>query len=774
MKSLTKVKVIVSILLVAILAVVTCFIVFRSNLKVDTYVASENLMAGDAPEQATINVKYVDLDGNSLETTTITGNVGDWYETSRKKFDGFVASGDEPLNKKGYITSGGDEVEFVYEKANYLTSSVDSNNQVNIGINNQKIRSEVDFKILATVTSDKEGTTNLPSAEFEITSNSKVIKHDKTIDNGELFIGTLTVRNEEEVSYIIEEKSVEGEIVRKLKSPFEVKVIKTWNSAEGKFEVSLDYDNTVQGVKVSFENGIIIVTVEHEKVTGKYTMEIVTTDENTGDRIDGSTFKVTKEDSSYSKEVTTENNGSADVDNFEMDESTKKVEVYYIEQIKAANDYDIVVAKPFRLQVTKLFQDEKYTVELDYDRTVAYVEVEIDDNNEIVIFVSAAKDEPCDYAIQYFATMLDIDSLDRAPTVKVNESGDISFEGAKDDIFVANNQRAYLDVRVYNNNKSKMLGKKVKLDIPSGLVFVPNNDININNKWKMYKYNDNNIMVETDNCEEATLLVSDALASIRTEGFDASKGETPKFETLQVVFDVNEKVISKDRKIVASAEVISPSNDINENNNKDTELFYVKYFDLNVEKKIENVKIITNGVEETKSYDANKDELVKVDIASSKLESTTLSIEYGIKVSNIGEIAGYAFEVTDYLPDGLVFNQEKNPDWYLDGNKLVSTALNARRLEPGDTAELKIILDWKLGKNSIGEKVNKAKITTYYNEYDATDVTDSNDDDEKIIVTVKTGAVTYAGICLIVLVVVTLIVVFVKKNSVNGGEKHAK
>jgi len=56
-----------------------------------------------------------------------------------------------------------------------------------------------------------------------------------------------------------------------------------------------------------------------------------------------------------------------------------------------------------------------------------------------------------------------------------------------------------------------------------------------------------------------------------------------------------------------------------------------------------------------------------------------------IRVINEGDIAGYAKEVKDYVPEGLKFVAEDNPGWTDLGNNVISTnLLENTLLQPGE------------------------------------------------------------------------------------------
>ncbi len=197
------------------------------------------------------------------------------------------------------------------------------------------------------------------------------------------------------------------------------------------------------------------------------------------------------------------------------------------------------------------------------------------------------------------------------------------------------------------------------------------------------------------------------------------------------------------------ARVITNEKDINEENNISSEYLYVKYFDLDVTKYIEKIDITTDDKTITKNIGIDsKEKLTKIEVNSKKINETKLNITYGIKVENIGEISGFAFEITDFIPEGFKFNESENPDWYLDEDVLKTTILNSVMLNPGESKILYLTLEWELDEEHLGERINQAKITNYYNESDSIDITEDNLSKSPLIVSISTGIAVYTGIVL--------------------------
>lgn len=596
-----------------------------------------------------VKIEYVTNANETLGEDTIYGNTGEWYETSRKHFENYDRYDDEPLNKKGFFTDDETVVVYKYIKSDYISSKVKNDNEVSIDIANQKNIRELDMKIKSVVTTD-EGVTPLKNTEFIIKKESDIIKTGKTENNGELYVGTITVKDEIETTYLIEEQFVEGDYIKEVNQPFSVKIIKKWNEQNSKYDVSLQYDKNIKGLDISLDDSEMVITVNHKK-------------------------------------------------------------------------------------------------------------------NEVI--------STTDLGLQYFVKSIDGVDANRNPHINIEENGNISLLKETETLKCENNQKILCEIRLYNLDNTDTLGKGIKVKIPNGLKF--NKDDSINSIWKMYKETESGVLVETENCDEANYLISDKLSQVKINGFDKTSSKDANYKSVEVSFIVNEGNLGAERNINTTAEIIDNVNDVNKNNDKDEENLYVKYFDLQIEKYIESIEVNVDGESKTQNIGFDKkNQITKIDVPSSKLDKTKLNITYGIKVTNIGEIAGIPLEITDYIPDGLTFDSSKNENWYKENNCIKTTILNNKKLQPGESETITVILDWNLNKSSIGEKINNAEISLYYNDSDSKDVTDDNKDSKSIIVTVKTGAVTYTITILTVLCVATIVTYTIKKNRKGGVGKHDK
>lgn len=204
-------------------------------------------------------------------------------------------------------------------------------------------------------------------------------------------------------------------------------------------------------------------------------------------------------------------------------------------------------------------------------------------------------------------------------------------------------------------------------------------------------------------------------------------------------------------------------------------------FDLALRKWVTQAIVTENGktiVYETghKAED-NPEEVVKVDLKKSKLKDVEVKFRYSIRVTNEGEVAGEAEEITDYIPEGLKFVKEDNPEWEITENeRVVKTGkLKGVTLEPEESAEVEIVLTWINSETTMGVMINTAEISKDHNEYGIHDIdsTPNNKkkgeddiDDAPVMLTIKTGSeiIAYIGIGLGFIMIVACGVIMIKRS----------
>ena len=249
--------------------------------------------------------------------------------------------------------------------------------------------------------------------------------------------------------------------------------------------------------------------------------------------------------------------------------------------------------------------------------------------------------------------------------------------------------------------------------------------------------------------------------------------ETKTPEGYEKVTDVLKTTVSKN-----SSEIIDITDKINEMDSIGNKPLK---FDLALRKWVTHAYVTENGqtVEYKTGHKAEDDPeaVVKVDLKKSKLNNVTVKFKYSIRITNEGEIAGEAREITDYIPAGLKFVQEDNPDWTTTSDeRIVKTRkLEGVTLQPGESAEVEIMLTWVNSKDSMGVMTNTAEISEDYNEYGVHDIdsTPNNKkageddiDDAPVMLAIKTGSevVAYASVGLGFVTVVTIGAIAIRRK----------
>ena len=394
-----------------------------------------------------------------------------------------------------------------------------------------------------------------------------------------------------------------------------------------------------------------------------------------------------------------------------------------------------------------------------------------------------------DLALRKFITAVDDTEItNRIPQLSIGEDGNIDYNHTKEPVEVENGNIVTYTLRIYNEGMMAGYASRVKDDVPDGLEFLPDNEINQEYRWVL--------------SEDGTSIETDYLSKEQeqTEGanlikaFDPELGITdtnPDYRDLKIAFRVTEPNTS-DRILVNTAEISDdrdenndPVDDIDstpDNNNEwneeddlDKEFVKVKYFDLALKKWVSRA-IVTNQdgsqniIETGHTGDEDPEPPAKVDLGRQDINKVTVKFEFQIKITNEGEIAGYATEVTDYIPEGLKFIQEDNPLWYprepLNGRERVGTTqLADTLLQPGESATISILLTWINDPNNMGLKTNIAEISQDDNDSDTPDIDSTPDnfkdgeddiDDAPVMLTVALGDTQiYIGLGFVVVAMLT-------------------
>jgi len=196
--------------------------------------------------------------------------------------------------------------------------------------------------------------------------------------------------------------------------------------------------------------------------------------------------------------------------------------------------------------------------------------------------------------------------------------------------------------------------------------------------------------------------------------------------------------------------------------NIDLGLIEANKFSLGLDKSISKVTVQNAQGTKTETFDNEK--LAQCAIKAKYLSGTTVYVEYALTVTNNGDVAGYATELVDYIPEGMTFNSNLNSDWYTgtDGN-LYTRALANTELKSGESKTVNLVLTKKMNAENTDIVSNTAEIANDYNVYGISD-NNSNpgnkaqgEDDMStadIIITVGTGGILiYISVIIISLII---------------------
>ena len=284
---------------------------------------------------------------------------------------------------------------------------------------------------------------------------------------------------------------------------------------------------------------------------------------------------------------------------------------------------------------------------------------------------------------------------------------------------------------------------------------------------------------ETTNIKEAKTIRTDYLSKAQEtetdrnnliKAFDKTTMTQPDYKDVKIAFKVTEPNTS-DRILINTAEISedsdekgkpvedidsTPDNDKEGEDDIDIEKVKVKYFDLALEKIITEYSFKKDGkttiTKTGHKFGVQPEPIVKVELSgiNNSIKTAVIKFKYQIKVSNEGEIAGYAEEIKDYIPEGLKFIKEDNPKWKLseDGKTVTTDQLKDKLLKPGESAVVEITLQWINGEKNLGLKQNWAEISKDKNDSDSPDIDSTPDnkkegedyiDDASVILSIITG-----------------------------------
>lgn len=565
-----------------------------------------------------------------------------------------------------------------------------------------------------------------------------------------------------------------------------------------------------------------------EVLSGKYNVVIKKVDSTDKNKVlEGAYFTVKTNSEEAQKIGPTSNKGEVTVKKGVKILKDNQIDTYTIKEVEAPKNYNLYEGE-ITVKVATKYNGKNYII--DAEKTIVAgknIEYIVNKENTTITIVIPNEPKGFDLSLRKFITEVNGEKIteSREPQVDTSklisgESTTATYNHSKEPVDVNTTDIVTYTIRVYNEGELDAYASKVMDDVPEGLVFIPATydengkptNTNAQYGWTLYREvkdgestipestisYDGKSYVITDKAEEADVIVTEYLSKENgtdnlIKAFDSKTMTELDYRDVKVSFKVIEPTTS-DRIIINYAQITehtdsdgnttvtdidSTPNEWNDGeDDQDIEKIKVRYFDLSLLKWVTKAIVYENGMEtitETghTGYE-NPEPIVKVDLKNTSLNNVEVKFEYTIRITNEGEIAGYAKEISDYIPEGLKFIPADNPQWTQVDGKIVTRALENTLLKPGETADVTVLLTWINDKNNLGLKVNTAEISEDYNDYGTPDidstpnniVPDEDDiDDAPVMLAIRTGSsIVYTGVILASLAIISIGAVVIRKK----------
>ena len=286
-------------------------------------------------------------------------------------------------------------------------------------------------------------------------------------------------------------------------------------------------------------------------------------------------------------------------------------------------------------------------------------------------------------------------------------------------------------IRVYNEGDVDGKATEITDYLPEGLSLAKDSEINTKYGWK----------ADSTNPKKVT---TDYLANKTIKAFSKEKNREGQYEIfyedVQIECVINDD-ITPTTKLRNVAEITEDDNEDRDSTPKDLTDEEIKnynpgtseegkgyeddddyedlcIYDLALRKWVTTAIVIEDNTKKV-MYTGHKAEddpesVVKVEVNEARIKSAVIKFIYSIRITNEGSVDGVCEEITDYIPQGLKFVKEDNPDWTQDSqdtNVIRTEKLKNTTLKPGEAAEVEVALTWINDENNMGVKINTAEIS---------------------------------------------------------------
>lgn len=252
--------------------------------------------------------------------------------------------------------------------------------------------------------------------------------------------------------------------------------------------------------------------------------------------------------------------------------------------------------------------------------------------------------------------------------------------------------------------------------------------------------------------------------------YDSNNYSLTAYQKSGILSTLNSDVIMKDvaidgvEKRVAMTDTLTISD--NGLSNIDMGLIRNSTFNLKLDKYISQVKVETKSG--TKIYNYDNTQFAKIEIKSREIQNSTLTIEYKIILTNVGDTEGFASKVVDQIPQGFTFDTSLNKGWVKDSNgNIVNTSLSSEFIAPGEQKQLTVTIKKQLTGDSTGTVINTANIGESRS---VSNLSDNNQSDNtskaELLISIETGALAYT-IMIITIIGVLAVILLIAEGKIK-------
>ena len=183
-------------------------------------------------------------------------------------------------------------------------------------------------------------------------------------------------------------------------------------------------------------------------------------------------------------------------------------------------------------------------------------------------------------------------------------------------------------------------------------------------------------------------------------------------------------------------------------------------FNLSIDKWIS--KVTVDGITQSAQNYNTKDQIYKLDIHRSKVNTANVKITYTIRITNTGEIEGTVGRILELIPQGYTFSQEDNKIHFEEVNGILTTdALKDETIAPGEYKEMQIVLRWENGETNFGQKDNTVILGSLSNPAEYEDINEEdNSSKSQMLISIATGLDSTDRIVVIGVVEIVLVITF--------------